>query len=208
VVELPREAPVPPAAIEPATILAETNDVTLRPLPPKPTLFVEPMAEARPHAADPAHEAETFIPPAAERAVIRPPRMPRVEDLPMPAQAQIAAARHQEAPAPVVADKKRMTLLQRLAAVGLGRREEEAEEPAREAPPAQAARPAEPRPAPVQPPRPAPEAVRRPPAPQPAPGYRPAAGQLDQHGRPTSPAARAFEDDQLEIPAFLRRHSS
>jgi len=49
--------------------------------------------------------------------------------------------------------------------------------------------------------------VRRPAAPPPAPGYRPAQGQLDAHGRPPAPS-RSIEDDQLEIPAFLRRHSN
>ena len=32
---------------------------------------------------------ETFIPPQAERAPVRAPRMPRLEELPMPAQAEI-----------------------------------------------------------------------------------------------------------------------
>jgi len=54
-------------------------------------------------------------------------------------------------------------------------------------------------------PPPAPEVSRRPAAP--APGYRPAQGQLDAHGRPPV-ASRSIEDDQLEIPAFLRRHSN
>ena len=94
-----------------------------------------------------------------------------------------------------------MTLLQRLATVGFGRREE-APAPA----PVQHRAPAEPQ---MPAPRQAPEAPRQPspvhaeyakrPVPQ---GYRPAAGQLDQHGRP---AAARTEDDQLEIPAFLRR---
>ncbi|MEP4420732.1 MAG: hypothetical protein ABJ354_04765, partial [Nitratireductor sp.] len=38
--------------------------------------------------------------------------------------------------------------------------------------------------------------------------YAPRQGQLDDHGRLT-PAARAQqEDDQLEIPAFLRRQAN
>ncbi|MFY9292758.1 MAG: cell division protein FtsZ, partial [Methylorubrum rhodinum] len=45
----------------------------------------------------------------------------------------------------------------------------------------------------------------RAPAPQ-APQYRPAAGHLDPQGRALPP--RMMEDDQLEIPAFLRRQAN
>ena len=70
---------------------------------------------------------ETFIPQAAERAPLRTPRMPKFEDLPMPAQNEIRQARgevDEEHP-----QKTRMSLLQRLANVGLGRRDEETEPP-------------------------------------------------------------------------------
>jgi cell division protein FtsZ len=40
-----------------------------------------------------------------------------------------------------------------------------------------------------------------------AQGYRPAQGALDPHGR--APAQnRTIDDDQLEIPAFLRRQAN
>ena len=70
---------------------------------------------------------ETFIPQAAERAPARAPRMPKFEELPMPAQNEIRQARgdaEDEHP-----QKTRMSLLQRLANVGLGRRDEESEPP-------------------------------------------------------------------------------
>ena len=70
---------------------------------------------------------ETFIPQAAERPPVRTPRMPKFEDLPMPAQAEIRQARgeaEEEHP-----QKTRLSLLQRLANVGLGRRDEETEPP-------------------------------------------------------------------------------
>jgi cell division protein FtsZ len=183
-----------PQRPEPA---AEVNDVTLRPLAPRPSLFPElPVEQPAPAAMEAAPQPDAFIPPPAERGVVRPPRMPRVEELPMPARNQIAAAREAQ---PEPADKKRMSLLQRLAAVGLGRREEEAEAPA-------APRVVEPRaPMPAARPAqagPAPEAHRRPPA----PAYRPAQGQLDAQGRASPP--KALDDDQLEIPAFLRRQST
>src|SRR6201999_2971401 len=76
---------------------------------------------ASPPAAEPP-PPETFIPQAAERAPSRAPRMPKFEDLPMPAQNEIRHARgevEEEHP-----QKARMSLLQRLANVGgLARRE-------------------------------------------------------------------------------------
>ena len=183
--------PVVAAPIAEATPVAVANEVTLRPLAPKPTLFREPVVEEAHRAPEVHIEPDHFVPPAPERAVVRPPRMPRIEDLPMPAQAQIAAQRSSEAPqAAAGGDKKRMTLLQRLAAVGLGR--PEAEEPAPvQAPPRSAA-----------PQRP-PEAQHRPPAPRPAPPR----SQHEGQPRP-APQVRSIEDEQLEIPAFLRRHSN
>ncbi len=122
-----------------------------------------------------------------EDAIVRQTRMPRIEDFPVVAQAQLRNA-HAAAQPLVAAETKRMTLLQRLAAVGLGRRDD-VEQPHEYAPvaPAVAA-------APVQA-----EAPRRPVVQAPP---RAAQGQLDSHGRVQ---ARSIEDDQLEIPAFLRR---
>ena len=164
--------------------------------------FVEPLPEdVRPEITD------AFIPPQPERPVVRAPRMPRVEDLPLPGQNQLRAAKGMTRPAPQPVEAKRMTLLQRLAAVGLGRRDEAAEDeaPMPAAGSAAQAQPVAPRQ--LTPPTPAasvPSASgRRIPAPSPAP--RPAHG-LDQHGRPLQ--QRTFEDDQLEIPAFLRRQSN
>jgi cell division protein FtsZ len=164
-----------------------------------------PKAAVYPESApepDPVTEEEIydhFIPPVAERPVHR-QRMPRIEDLPIPAQNQIRASRAEQGGSdPVASDRKRMTLLQRLASVGLGRREDELQ-----ALDGEAAPPAAPLPTPV----PQHEPVKRaPPAQQQA--YRPAQGQLDSHGRAPSPfAPRQNDDDQLEIPAFLRRQAN
>ncbi len=165
-----------------------------------PSRFVEPL----PEDVRPTPEmTEAFIPPQPERPVVRAPRMPRVEDLPLPGQNQLRAAKGLLRPVQPV-EAKRMTLLQRLAAVGLGRREDAEEEEARAVAPAQP-QPAVPRP--IAPPVPAPAAAsaagRRIAAPVPA--ARAPHG-LDQHGRPLQ--QRTFEDDQLEIPAFLRRQSN
>ncbi|MBW0002943.1 MAG: cell division protein FtsZ [Hyphomicrobiales bacterium] len=164
--------------------------------------FIEPL----PEDTRPGPEmAEAFIPPQPERPVVRAPRMPRVEDLPLPGQNQLRAAKGLARPVQPV-EAKRMTLLQRLAAVGLGRRED-AEEEVPASSPAQAQPAAQPSvPRQIAPPSPAGSAAspsgRRVPAP-PAPR---APHGLDQHGRPLQ--QRTFEDDQLEIPAFLRRQSN
>jgi cell division protein FtsZ len=177
------------------------EDVTIRPITPKPTLFreaVETPAEPPRQLAEPE---KPFIPPQAEQPV-RAPRMPRIDELPMPAQAQIRA-RNEAAAAP---EKPRVSLLQRLASVGLGRREEEAPAQA----PAQRMAPPMPK-APPMPPLPRPQEPRSPEggseyAKRPAP-LRPAPQGLDQHGR-QAPVNNSHDDDQLEIPAFLRRQAN
>jgi len=174
-----------------AAALASSDDVTIRPITPKPSLFVEPVM------ADPAPQdmPKAFIPPQPERASR--PRMPRIDELPMPAQNEIRAQQRGEAEE-AGPEKQRMTLLQRLAAVGLGRREEpEAEQPTR------AERPQLPPLPPRQPvrmPDPVSEYAKRPPAPAPQ--------GLDMHGRPSLPVQKPVDDDQLEIPAFLRRQAN
>lgn len=142
-----------------------------------------------------------FIPPAPEPVANR-PRMPRFEDLPTPAQNEIRAQRG-EAPPVETPDRRRMSLLQRLASVGLGRREEETGAPPAQAlhtPPAERpmARPA-PRQYDPQTDHPAAAYGKRPMQP------------LDQHGRqvqPVQPVHNSPEEDQLDIPAFLRRQAN
>jgi cell division protein FtsZ len=191
--EAPRRAPLQPASY---------GDVTVRPIAQKPTLFPDhEVARAQPEEA--AAPPETFIPQAAERAPARTPRMPKFEDLPMPAQAEIRQARgevEEEHP-----QKTRLSLLQRLANVGLGRRDEETEPPiaARAAGPAMA-------PLPPLPERKPQRTVAQQMTPEPVSEYarRPAPQGLDVHGRPAPVAAAPQGDDHLDIPAFLRRQST
>jgi cell division protein FtsZ len=177
------------AALLPA---GATDEVTVRPITPKPSLFVEPVLE------EPELEEvvpKTFIPPEPER-VARAPRMPRIEDLPIPAQNEIRA--RQGEPAESGPEKQRLSLLQRLAQVGLGRREEEA--PHSSSAPAMPAMP--------QPPQ---RALLRGSS-EPVSDYarRPSAAPqgLDIHGRQSPTAHKSVDDDQLEIPAFLRRQAN
>ncbi len=186
--------PVPAAAIE---------DVTIRPIAPKPSLFAETGSEHAVAAAVPAERP--FIPPRAEQPAGRAPRMPRIEDLPVPAQNEIRARRGEAGDAHNP-EKRRMSLLQRLASVGLGRREEAGADARPTARPPVAERQAPPMPKVSPMP-----AVARPPeavsdyAKRPAP--RPTPQGLDQHGRP-APVHNSIDDDQLEIPAFLRRQAN
>jgi len=221
----PRMAPEP--VLEPAKPVAKPQatapeEAAIRPVPPKPSLFVESVPEAPIVQPEPA-VARSFIPPQAERPVNRMPRMPRIEDLPLPAQNEIRASRG-EAPDTASPEKKRTSLLQRLASVGLGRREEGPDvvpaptprpvpQPSRVAQARPARRDEEPRAQdqpyrepPIQEPRtpeardPVSEYAKRPPMPRQAPQG------LDPHGRP-APVHNSIEEDHLDIPAFLRRQT-
>ena len=151
----------------------------------------QPAAYAMPQAAAPSQSyaaPTSFIPPQPEQPV-RAPRMPRIEDLPLVAQQSLAASRGLTQPEPAP-ERKRASLIDRLAAAGFGRK---ADKPAEQAAPA-----------PVQPAAPAPapnmSGMGAPMAPQDF-AKRPALQPQPQNH------SRAFEDDQLEIPAFLRRQS-
>ena len=179
---------------------ASYGDVTVRPIAQKPTLFPDHHDAPRVEAED-LVMPETFIPQAAERPAVRTPRMPKFEDLPMQAQAEIRQARgDQEEEHP---QKTRLSLLQRLANVGLGRRDEETEPPI-------AARASGPAMTPLPERKPqrsvAEQMADRPPVSEYA--RRPAPQGLDTHGRPAPVAAAPQGDDHLDIPAFLRRQAN
>jgi cell division protein FtsZ len=188
----------PSAPLQPASY----GDVTVRPIAQKPSLFPDHDA-ARAQPPEPA-TPETFIPQAAERAPLRTPRMPKFEDLPMTAQNEIRQARGEaedEHP-----QKARMSLLQRLANVGLGRRDEETEPPiaARASGPAMAPMP------PLPERKPQRSVAHQMAANEPVSEYarRPAPQGLDAHGRPAPVAPAPQGDDHLDIPAFLRRQTN
>ena len=170
--------------------------MTIRPLAPKPSLFIDP-----PVGGPETEELEAFIPPPAERPQSRAPRMPRIDELPMPAQNEIRAKRGE-----VVREEhpvgQRMTLLQRLASVGgLGRRHHEEEPDAEPESPEHAATGRAPC-------RPAGAASARTTSGA-SIGIRQAScpSGLDQHGR-QSPVHNPTDEDQLDIPAFLRRQAN
>ena len=133
--------------------------------------------------------------------------MPRIEELPIPAPEPIRARQAQAARA-APAEAARFAL----PAARLGRprpaRGGAGSSAARPAPSGERAAPPMPKAPPMPPLQRAPEVrsesvseyAKRPAAPRPAPQG------LDQHGR-QAPVNNATEDDQLEIPAFLRRQA-
>jgi cell division protein FtsZ len=198
----PTPAPQPVAAVieaqpsfsQPLQPLAMTGEVEVRPITPKPAPQIVAEVAAATPAADEDYDEQPFIPPAPEQFV-RSPKMPEPEDFPRPIQDQIRQQRGETPASAHQPDGRRKTLLERLAAFGINRQEE--------APPPAPIR-AIPNPnltslRPTQ--APAADYVR--PAPRPLPA-RAAQGQLDPHGRAT-PRGPMAEEEQLEIPAFLRR---
>jgi cell division protein FtsZ len=196
-----------------AALLPMMEDVMIRPIPPKPSLF----PEQAPPPPEPPPAPRAFIPPAPERTVNRPRRMPAIDELPRPAQAELRAKRGEDDPDHP--EKRKVSLLRRLAAVGLGRREDQEEpekmppnvRPVRQPPPPRPAaeRPSE-RVASAPPPRPAMPQPAMPRQAAPVSEYakqRPAAQAPDPLAH-AAPVHNSLEEDQLEIPAFLRRQAN
>jgi cell division protein FtsZ len=187
--------PLPRATSRPAQ-----QAITLQPQPiaavsaPEPVAAPAPVAEVREIEIEPAHQdlpvaaleeevVEEFIPPAPE-PMVRGPRMPTIDELPPVVQPAVRQARGELPPAPAQPERRR-SLLEKLAAFGITRPEDPTPRAtAPLAPPRQLAQPT-PMLSRAQPPRP----------PQ---------GQLDAQGR-QQPRIIGGDEDQLEIPAFLRR---
>jgi cell division protein FtsZ len=183
-----------------AALAPQGDEVSIRSMPdPKPGIFVEPCDTHAEPVAEPA-VPKAFIPPQPERPMSRgAPRMPTFDELPLPGQNEYRA-RHGEPTNVEHPEKRRLSLLQRLAAVGLGRREDELDYKSGMLP-KEVVRAAGPeRPAVRGPGRPtesrgsdsAPELAKR------------GVPQADVRGR-AAPVHSQPEDDQLDIPAFLRR---
>ena len=182
---VPNDPPAPIVVAE-----ATAAEVEVRAVPTKPSVFVEAQQERHEEP-----ELEEFIPPTPEQPFGRQTRMPQIEELPVPAQLQLRAQRGEPAPPPPAAETRRRSLLEKLAAFGISRQDDVAPAPLSRG-----------LPAPVKPSTVALHAEYGRPSQRPG-TPRPPQGQLDPHGRPTPRPAPA-EDDQLEIPAFLRRQAA
>jgi cell division protein FtsZ len=195
----PVHAPAYTLAAEPApapTVSDVDPAVMIQRVEAVPTAYaaaVDPIQEMempRPAPVERVVERQPYIPPAAEAPMdMRQSRMPRIDEFPPIAQRQILQAQE---PA-VEEDRRPMSLLKRLAS-GLGRHETDdiahTQSVQREPQFRQST-----------------EEVRRPQArvQNPDAGYRPVAGHTDGLGRPAAQLRQ--DDDQLEIPAFLRRQN-
>jgi cell division protein FtsZ len=183
------------SAAKAAIASAASEDVSIRRLEMKPSLFIDPAPVAE-ETEDPAD----FIPPQAE-PLPRTTRMPYLDELPIPAQNEIRAQRGElpqdDHPG------RRKSLLERLAAVGRQLREQGKDEEV--VPPSRM-----PKNIPQTPERLMGRPMPRPSEPraEPVSEYAKRTGPqgLDQHGR-QSLVHNPEEEDQLEIPAFLRRQA-
>jgi cell division protein FtsZ len=142
--------------------------------------------------------------------------MPRIDELPLPAQNELKAQRGELGEGHP--EKQRRSLMSRLASVGLGRKGEEPVQAPRTAQPMQMPQMERP-PVPMaqmerapmphmeRPPRPSPRHPEGRQAPVSDYARRSGPQGLDPHGRP-APVHNPAEDDQLDIPAFLRRQAN
>ncbi len=171
-------APAPAAAQAPAEDFRPQSRIFAAEQPARPQPAPAPLA------APVARETVAPRPmpaPEPRMAAPEPVRMPQVEDFPPVVQAEME---HRHAGAADHDERGPMGLLKRLSA-SLGKREDE-DHPAQQ----QAAAPA--------------AQARRPLSPE-ASVYAPRRGQLDDQGRVAPQGRNMADDDQLEIPAFLRR---
>ena len=163
------------------------------PFEPESADFADPISDADFQSAldeqieVPSVEEQAPAAAASLSPAVPAPRMPAVGELPRVAQEKIAAA------AKPAEENGPMGLLKRLA-TGLGGSASEANRSRQE--PAAAAAPVQPRAA-----APLAREDNNPYAP-------PRDGSLDVHGRPATPAKASSEEDQLDIPAFLRRQAN
>ncbi len=146
---------------------------------PQPVMQESVMEEA---VEEEIYEEEALVAMAPPKPI---GRIPSIDQFPRIAQQQVAAQQQRIESIAEHANKKRKGLFERLADVGLGRRSE---------PQAEAA--------PVRAPAPQPTMRRAEPKMQPAPQQVHVL-----HEAPAEPEA-TYDDDQLAIPAFLRRQAS
>jgi cell division protein FtsZ len=197
----PQRAPEPARAEDPVAEAIRLAEAEARPqirpqhhadeeFRPQSRIFPAQVAEQRPMAPAAPMQPQPAPRAVEPQAVAAVPRMPRVEDFPPAVKAEFEA---RQAPQAEHDERGPMGLLKRLTH-GLSRREEE---PAR-------LQPAQPREPKLR--QPTPETRRL--ASQDPAVYAPRRGQLDEHGRLVPQGHATHEDDQLEIPAFLRRQAN
>jgi cell division protein FtsZ len=191
-----RVAPAPQPVAQQQEEFRPASRLFAAPVEPQAPVMTRPapvQAPAQPQPAPvmqqpvaPRPAAPVFREPAAPSvsATVEPVRMPKVEDFPPIVKAEMD--QRSQPVQHVQEERGPMGLLKRITS-SLGRREEE--EPAH-----------------VEPATPAAPVAQRRPLSAEASMYAPRRGNLDDHGRAVPQSHQ--EDDQLEIPAFLRRQSN
>jgi cell division protein FtsZ len=175
----PAEAP---AALRPAQPVQQAAPAPVAQAP----VYHAPEQVAVPAPRMQQPQAPVYQEPAPVARQPEPVRMPKVEDFPPVVKAEMD---HRDRATPVAQEERGpMGLLKRITN-SLGRREEEEV-------------PSDMMDAPSMAPQ------RRAPLSPEASLYAPRRGQLDDHGRATPSSSSHHDDDQLEIPAFLRRQSN
>ena len=188
----PAPAPVPvqaPAPVQQGYVprgIQVAPDIAIRPVAPRPVMPTPAPAPAQRVEAgyDEYAVQQGFVPPESERPM-RPVRMPSIDELPPIAQRTIDASLNAR-PSMAPVEKQKKSLMERLTTAGFGRRSEGEEMPQM------------PRQVAVEPVQQAPMQYAQPEQPRYQPAAQPA----------PAPQARLYEDDQMEIPAFLRRQSN
>jgi cell division protein FtsZ len=160
-------------------------DIAIRPVAPRPVMPAPAAAPQVEAGYDEQTLQQGFVPPQSERP-LRSVRMPSIDELPPIAQRSIDASLNAR-PTVVPVEKQKKSLMERLTTAGFGRRSDADDMPQM------------PRQVSVEPAHQAP-AQHHTQAEQPR--YQPSAPPA------SAPPSRVFEDDQMEIPAFLRRQSN
>ena len=178
-------------------------DITITPYRPDPVDVPQAkLLDEGHHTPLPVDEPtrQSFVPPAPEAPAEN--RIPSIDQFPVIAQREAAAAPLSHA-SPYPDERRPMSLLKRLA-TGFNKRDEEEADESHVAPqaPIEAPIPQQAT-APAASPQASRPAIQR----QPAPAPRPQQAELDALGRQQAKPA-SIEDDNLEIPAFLRRQAN
>jgi cell division protein FtsZ len=192
------------------------NNVTIEKRPAQASGIALPRTPAQSRPAEPQKSFQP-APPASIKRPVR--RMPNVDELPMVAQNAIRAqAAGQNQAVGLEAQKRKVGFLERLANVGRGKKDEDAEMPSklepefgqrRSAPEAPAAEGPAPRSVRIdRPHEPAVTPPSRRPQPQPQPQAQPQPRLARAATAAGAAPAESFDEDDLEIPAFLRRRAN
>jgi cell division protein FtsZ len=192
--------------VEEPPVWRAPGNVTIEKRPAQVTGIALPRTPAQ---ASPAQPQQNFqpAPPTAIKRPVR--RMPNVEELPMVAQKAIQAQTGQAPAVGLAAQKRKVGFLERLANVGRGRKDDDAEMPSK-LEPEFGQRRTSPEVPPMETPAPRGVRIDRPRELAPAPVAR----RMEPQPQPrlaraaATAAAESFEDDDLEIPAFLRRRAN